>query len=737
MDGNSWVRLGAGLLLSATWELFGPLFRALLTSTPAMSLVPIQMPRSRAAVLRMVFAGTLVLFAAVVAPVGSAAGGTGTPAWAPQGPAVAARGRAEVPEGLRELVLWEDLQAMRTFVERVEPLELSGGRETPSVPTLAEVARELRGWEDAFRYVRDRVRYVPYAGSVRGAAATLRSGGGNSVDQALLLSHLLGELGERSRLVRGRLPWRGAARLLDGYIGEAEYSSAEAAHLLWLEMAADHWWVEVDREGSWTALDPSFTGASLGSAYARDPRPLEEVPDTLRATVSAELRVGDQVVARLQAAAVDMAGKTIRAWGTPYRDAADETAADSERASRGEGRAPESQPRPRPGWEPPWPGPWELHLAVAGRQAKAGPLGAAELSALTFHVELHAPRTPARSVEVPWGSLGDTRMVAVTGVGTTIDAMPPVRTAASRLAEAEGVAYRAMRPPKDYAEAARTMRLAAVQAWEAFGAVGPEAVGSALLSALERTIATTHGVEMVTAGLPFAVVRFDPPQDDRSARLAVSLDAPAVVAASGSLGVRDLQLAHGVLQSAVLSQLLHHLSGRPAATAFDATLRAVGSGDVLEWWRHEGAIPEAWTLEGRAAVVADLRTGYGVAAPRTPLGIGEDELIGWWRVAPMSGETSGWVMVGGDRVQGGVELGPPWQAEDLDALLGALRTLHRSLPLLGGYAAEGGSDLETVPETACAAADLAAEVLVHVVPTVERPALVGALCSGVGATITR
>jgi hypothetical protein len=54
-------------------------------------------------------------------------------------------------------------------------------------------------------WMRDHIAFEPYIGLLRGAEGTLMSGAGNSLDQAVLLAHLLKDAGFEARVARGRL----------------------------------------------------------------------------------------------------------------------------------------------------------------------------------------------------------------------------------------------------------------------------------------------------------------------------------------------------------------------------------------------------------------------------------------------------------------------------------------------------------------------------------------------------
>ena len=64
------------------------------------------------------------------------------------------------------------------------------------------------------RFVREEIRFEPYAGLLRGAQGTLMSRAGNALDQAVLLATLLGDAGHDTRIGRARVTREQARRLL-------------------------------------------------------------------------------------------------------------------------------------------------------------------------------------------------------------------------------------------------------------------------------------------------------------------------------------------------------------------------------------------------------------------------------------------------------------------------------------------------------------------------------------------
>jgi len=159
----------------------------------------------------------------------------------------------------------------------------------------------------AFTFVRDEIRFDPYAGVLRGAEGTLGAHAGNALDRSLLLVRLLEDMGVDARLVHGRLSEKRARRLLAhaldvpdspfdieplarlaGFIPEVRARlQARAVHdEEWLRHALgtrlkpaapaltdadslrDHVWVQAKLGGGWQDLDTSFPDAKPGKRYA-------------------------------------------------------------------------------------------------------------------------------------------------------------------------------------------------------------------------------------------------------------------------------------------------------------------------------------------------------------------------------------------------------------------------------------------------------------------------------------
>jgi transglutaminase-like putative cysteine protease len=200
--------------------------------------------------------------------------------------------------------------------------------------------------ERIFRHVTDEIVYDAYEGALRGPAATLMGGAGNSVDQALLLAALLEASLVPSRFVTGVIAPDVAVRITSHRpTGVDEERERSAARLLPPEVAAAwtgpggwprlpetdtmfqqaaerviatvdlvsaalegagvriadtpqgmpageldaHVWVQYRSGTDWIDLDPSVPGAQPGTAYASPTATLESVPDDRYQTVTVRL----------------------------------------------------------------------------------------------------------------------------------------------------------------------------------------------------------------------------------------------------------------------------------------------------------------------------------------------------------------------------------------------------------------------------------------------------------------
>jgi transglutaminase-like putative cysteine protease len=148
----------------------------------------------------------------------------------------------------------------------------------------------------SFEYVRT-LGYEAYKGSLRGARGTQWSGAGNSLDKSSLLIATLRSNGIPARYRHGTLSTERVQELIlsmfplktrvVGYVPPGAEVSDPANDQKLLAEAQDHWWVEAFQNGTWVAMDPSFSYAAPGQTFTTPQGdPLAEVPDNLRHKVT-------------------------------------------------------------------------------------------------------------------------------------------------------------------------------------------------------------------------------------------------------------------------------------------------------------------------------------------------------------------------------------------------------------------------------------------------------------------
>ena len=670
-------------------------------------------------------------------------------------------------EDLQRPVHVDELRALRSFFERVDVGGVAADLARPVAGTeltiAAVVARLPAEWEAPLFFVQGAIGHVPYTGSVRGARGTLESGGGNAVDQALLLAALLGVRGVETRFARGRLDWADAARLVVGTSAPAAPEPGDPWPR-WLEGAADHWWVQARRDGQWVDLDPSFVDAAAGEPVAAASEWHDRLPAELLTRVRVELRRGDLVVAEAELPASRVVGETLLLGFTAQsRDAVllwelsealvVEQVEALKRIARGLGLLPQPggtpdpsepldllarvgprqqvtlpaepslravrvQPTRRPSafrriFLDPDAGPWMARLEVPGQVLEAGPFEESDLDSLSMRVTVLAPRVPVHALEVPWGGGPDGTLAVAIGAGRVPDARlaigaGPLHAELNRLAALEQAARGSMLPPISYYDAVETLDAAARDGWRAFERRVPGALAWALLQAIDRVSDHSPAGRVVREGLRLAAVRWRPPGEALSGSLEVVVSDPVTIGQlSGLASAASLRAASGLLQSAVLSQILNRLVERAPETAFDVTLRAIGTGVGLVVFSAEDQLPTAWPVAARAEATLGLRAGYTVMAP----GTFDDGHPGWWHVGIFDGEMVGWITGAQTALQGRVDIGSAAPLDDLETLLASLPWLHRATRWLADLSGGGPMALASVPAAACGSATVAADVL--------------------------
>jgi len=669
---------------------------------------------------------------------------------------------------LHRPVRYEDLRALRSFFERVDVAGVAGGVSAPRTPRSLAVGAVLTSlpsdWDAPFAFVQGAIRYVPYAGSVRGVAGTLESGGGNALDQALVLRDLLEARGVSARLVRGALQWIDAARLVTGSTAPPQ-PQPDDPWPRWLEGAADHWWVQAERDGEWIDLDPSFVDAAAGEAVGRDGRPQAAVPEDLETAVRVELLRGDLLVADATLRAEEVIGQTVSLsltaqseqavalWRATEREIARQGAWLRRTAEElgmlpvpvGGGSAGERSPGgavaaqgvagsagPSVSVPPrldhpslverlfldPHAGPWQAQLELPGRTLAAGPFERADLDDLRVRITVAAPQAAPHVLQVPWGGGDEGRLSIVVTAGAVSDERlaSHARTmyrALDRLAAIEQGAQVDMRPPIDYWSAVESLSTVAGGEWDEFAVEAPQTLGWVLLRGVERVSAASPAGRVVRPGLRMVAVRWRPPGAEREAAFEVLMSDPITIGLlAPGVSVARLRAASGLLQSAVFSQVLNRITDQAPETAFDATLRAIGTGEGLGTFTELAELPDSWPATARAEAGVGLEAGYRVIGPAS---FGEGT-AGWWSFGVFDGETVGWVPGRQAALHGRVSMAASGSLDELEVLLASLPAMHRALRWLSELPGSGPTALSSVPAAACASAAVAAEFLADSVP---------------------
>lgn len=158
--------------------------------------------------------------------------------------------------------------------------------------SVDDLLQELNGqWEKAYAYVRDQVRYEPSPFFLKSSQGVLWGSRGNSKEQAMLLIDILQGMGEKVRLVSGRLDDTKAVLLINSLFPEdrkSDFSYAEDVSLsqpaedeALISIAKDHYWVQIQRDGGWLDLDPAFRASVAGQVFAEEEKVYPGAPQNI------------------------------------------------------------------------------------------------------------------------------------------------------------------------------------------------------------------------------------------------------------------------------------------------------------------------------------------------------------------------------------------------------------------------------------------------------------------------
>lgn len=146
-------------------------------------------------------------------------------------------------------------------------------------------------------HLRKTLAFEPYSGILRGATGTLRSGGGNAHDQALLLTTLLRDVGFDARIVLGRLTVEEAERLVAGAFERPQVAGIEATPA-WEELAALAA-IAPGGDAAFAELTASTDPSWVGSWNLVDLERMRAIETTLVAAVGIERLGGADALAEV------------------------------------------------------------------------------------------------------------------------------------------------------------------------------------------------------------------------------------------------------------------------------------------------------------------------------------------------------------------------------------------------------------------------------------------------------
>lgn len=552
-----------------------------------------------------------------------------------------------------------------------------------------------------FEYLRDQIAYEPYVGVLRGPRGTLLAMAGNAADRAALLGELLQRSGFEVRYAHGTLPDALAQRLVDSVwaerrwvevaanasgapdpkikiLGDKVVSSIQRDNDLLrgmlktaglpkraespvtmrtlLSEARDHYWVEWLKDGTWTAMDPSFATAVPGQTFADAAETIETLPESIYHRVEIRVRVeeytGDQPssreVLRYTAKSADLSGEDLILVHSPV---------DWRNQKNAQVRPALIVLQKRHDGESFWVSEGRLPPGGGLADALGGGDGAVDV-----------PMAASESVELDFIGPG--------GQKTT-----EIRELFDHVGKSRRVADKVLDPAELADAAASNADRFVSTVFGLFVTTGAiDAVHARSLVAPEPTTDSTHldaGVCLRRINIGFAVTSdlatsrvgmandivsrnyFDSPRvqiaeltaaDDR---LAVGLDLRRDSARTLVTGLRPdmafkVQVWRGVVDGTLERYLIEYMSGSADGNAVDRPIlstsslfeSARGKNTPAVLFAQNGTKPgSALTADTRARIEESLAAGHVLVAPQQPAVIGGAKRYAWWQINPRSGET--------------------------------------------------------------------------------------------------
>ncbi len=166
--------------------------------------------------------------------------------------------------------------------------------------SASDLSRELMGdWQKVFIYVKDCIRFEPSPYLLKSSQGVLWGRSGNAMEKAVLLMEVLKSQGQDIRLASGRLSKKNAANLIRSMFPERkDFSYGQEIPLSkphednkLISIVKNHFWVQIKNENQWLDLDPTFSDAEPGKAYAEVEKTYTKLPDEVYPTMKISLSI--------------------------------------------------------------------------------------------------------------------------------------------------------------------------------------------------------------------------------------------------------------------------------------------------------------------------------------------------------------------------------------------------------------------------------------------------------------
>ncbi|MGH7408084.1 MAG: hypothetical protein ACREKF_08770, partial [Candidatus Methylomirabilales bacterium] len=425
--------------------------------------------------------------------------------------------------------------------------------------------------------------------------------------------------------------------------------------------ARSHFWVQLDQQGNWRDLDPSFSDATPGRAYANAEQTFDRVPEELFHRITLRVRVEERTNER-------MVSREVLTYSAPAPALSGEHVilVHLPETWNGPEQAPSREPLPAPGEsniKPVLSVGQEIVQGQAFRQVPEPSLGtrvgtilrgasaSTGVTAEWVDIELTAPdgkrETITRDIFDVVGvaqrgqnpgpasraSLDRTQYVDLRGpiydLFVTTGRIDPSHLPASEAVQGDGVG-----PAEDVTPALRALAVSAVVTADGLTGGLRGRTGSVIFYPDSPRV---HIVELAGEGGSI-LISFDLRRDSMRV-VAERSDKEEAFFANVFRGVLN-----GTLERALADQLLKGL-GKGAVSHLNTSRffeQAQAEGvPVLVLPKEKDKLDPSVPAETRARLDAELQRGFVVVVPARPLMIRGMARVAWWRVSPQSGETVG------------------------------------------------------------------------------------------------